>query len=119
MREPTDPMIRVAFLLAGVAMFTSRAEAQGPTSDPLKDTRHGVTVNTPAAFPGYTLVAPMNSTSTYLIDMEGRIVNEWKSDYTPALSAYLLENGQAAIWVHSTQCILCDLGTQYSTHPGP
>src|SRR4029078_163595 len=25
--------------------------------------------------------------------MQGRIVREWKSDYTPALSAYLLENG--------------------------
>jgi hypothetical protein len=35
----------------------------------------------------------MNSTETYLIDMEGRIVKRWKSDYTPALSAYLLENG--------------------------
>lgn len=61
--------------------------------NPLKDPKDGLVVNGPAAFQGYSLVAPMNSNSTYLIDMEGRIVNEWKSDYPPGLSSYLLENG--------------------------
>ena len=73
-----------------------RAIAQPPqpeTDNPRKDAKDGLTVNKPAAFHSYSLVAPMNSTSTYLIDMEGRIVNEWKSEFTPALSAYLLENG--------------------------
>ena len=70
------------------------ATAQPPGfSGPQLNIPNGVSVNTPAAFAGYTLIAPMNSTSTYLVDLEGRIVNEWKSDYTPALSAYLLENG--------------------------
>jgi hypothetical protein len=53
----------------------------------------GLSINEPEAFQGYSLVAPMNSTSTYLVDMEGRIVNEWKSRYTPAMCAYLLEDG--------------------------
>ena len=52
-----------------------------------------LSINKPAAFQGYSLIAPMRSTSTYLIDMEGRIVNQWRSNYTPALSAYLLPNG--------------------------
>ncbi len=65
-----------------------------PPQEPPPAVKDGLSINKPNAFPGYTLVAPMNSTSTYLIDMEGRIVNEWKSDFTPALSAYLLENGR-------------------------
>jgi hypothetical protein len=42
---------------------------------------------------GYTLLAPANSTTTYLLDMEGRVVRTWQSDCKPGHSAYLLENG--------------------------
>ncbi len=38
--------------------------------------------NQPKAFPGYTLVAPVLSTKTDLIDMQGRAVRTWESDYT-------------------------------------
>ena len=44
-------------------------------------------------FDGYTLVAPNFHTTTYLIDMDGNVVHYWLNDGTPALSAYLLENG--------------------------
>jgi hypothetical protein len=47
----------------------------------------------PKAFPGYTLVAPLLSTKTNLVDMEGRVVRTWPSDYTAGQTAYLLENG--------------------------
>jgi hypothetical protein len=53
----------------------------------------GLSLNDPKAFQGYTLLAPMTSTKTYLIDMQGRVVRTWESDCTPALCAYLLENG--------------------------
>ena len=46
-------------------------------------------------FEGYTLVTPQAATVTYLIDMNGEIVNEWKSDYT-AFYAELLPNGNLA-----------------------
>src|SRR5262245_27942660 len=49
--------------------------------------------NRPKAFPGYTLIAPLVSTNTYLIDMQGRVVRTWKSDYTAGQDAVLLENG--------------------------
>src|SRR5262245_34156387 len=39
---------------------------------------------------GYTLLAPANSTTTYLIDMEGRVVRTWHSDCKPGHSVYLL-----------------------------
>jgi hypothetical protein len=47
----------------------------------------------PAAFPGYTLVAPLLSTDTHLIDLDGRIVRTWASAHTAGQTAYLLENG--------------------------
>jgi len=53
----------------------------------------GVIINDEGSFKGYTLLAPINSTMTYLIDNEGRIINTWKSDYRPGHSVYLLENG--------------------------
>jgi Arylsulfotransferase (ASST) len=42
---------------------------------------------------GYTLLAPANTTTTYLIDMDGHVVKTWQSDCKPGHSAYLLENG--------------------------
>jgi len=53
----------------------------------------GLYLNTPRAYDGYTLLAPKHNTVTYLIDNQGRIVNQWKSDYEPGQSAYLLPNG--------------------------
>jgi len=53
----------------------------------------GFLLNKQGAFQGYTLFAPIGSTTTYLIDMEGRVVHQWESDYPPGQSVYLLENG--------------------------
>ncbi len=46
-----------------------------------------------ASAPGYTLFAPMRSTTTYLIDNTGQTVHTWNSDYTPGLAVYLLPDG--------------------------
>ena len=53
----------------------------------------GLLLNESLAFQGYTLIAAMFSKTTYLIDMDGKVVRTWESDYTPGASAYLLENG--------------------------
>jgi hypothetical protein len=42
---------------------------------------------------GYTLFQPSRSRFTYLIDNKGRLVHSWYSPYLPALSIYLLEDG--------------------------
>ena len=42
----------------------------------------------------YTLFAPLKSTETYLINELGETVHTWESDYRPALSVYLLDNGE-------------------------
>jgi hypothetical protein len=53
-----------------------------------------VDVNMPAAFEGYTLLAPLQSKETYLIDNAGELVHSWSSDYKPGNVAYLLEGGE-------------------------
>ena len=47
----------------------------------------------PDASPGYTLFAPIQYTETYLIDIEGKLVNSWSSDYVAGESVYLEPNG--------------------------
>lgn len=46
-----------------------------------------------AAYPGFTLFAPMNNTDAYLVDNCGRLVQQWSSTRLPGVSVYLLENG--------------------------
>ena len=53
----------------------------------------GTLVNTPQSFNGYTLLTPVTSFQTHLIDNCGRVVNSWNSNFLPGLSAYLLEDG--------------------------
>lgn len=53
----------------------------------------GLLIKQDAAFEGYTLFAPLNSTTTYLIDINGNLVHSWESNYKPGNSVYLLENG--------------------------
>lgn len=45
------------------------------------------------AYEGYTLFAPMGECGAWLIDMHGRIVHHWETDYPPARYAVLLPNG--------------------------
>ncbi len=53
----------------------------------------GLFSNTINSFDGYTLFAPLPSTTTYLIDNCGEKNHSWNSTYRPGNSVYLLENG--------------------------
>ena len=54
----------------------------------------GLFNNDSTSFNGYTLIAPLGSNQTYLIDNCGFIVNEWSnSQYSPGASTYLLDDG--------------------------
>ncbi len=52
-----------------------------------------VSVKDPKALKGYTLIAPLNSTQAYLIDLDGRMVKMWETGVILGASTYLLENG--------------------------
>jgi hypothetical protein len=42
---------------------------------------------------GYVLFSPLLSTTTYLIDRQGRVVHTWESDHAPGACVYLLDDG--------------------------
>ena len=46
-----------------------------------------------AAFPGFTLIAPIQSKRVYLVDMAGNAVHEWESQYKTGEMTYLTERG--------------------------
>ncbi len=58
-----------------------------------QETTMGLIIHEDGAFVGYTLFAPMPYHVTYLIDNDGLLINSWASEYRPAMSAYILENG--------------------------
>jgi len=53
----------------------------------------GLFLNTLNAYPGYTLMSPMHSTNTYLLNNAGQYVHKWSNTGEPGRSSYLLENG--------------------------
>ncbi len=89
--------MRTFLTLGVIAIGVATASAQStPPDKPARERSQpqlGLVLNDARASPGYTLLAPTNSTATYLIDLQGRVVQSWKSDCQPGLSAYLLENG--------------------------
>src|SRR5262249_23243351 len=76
-----------------VLSFAALSDAWGQQPPKGPPAKGGVSINEPMAYKGYTLIAPMNSRKAHLIDLEGRVVHTWDCDDTPALSTYLLENG--------------------------
>lgn len=58
----------------------------------------GLTFHQPAgSVKGYTLVTPMNGHSTYLLNMDGRVVHEWRYADFRAFYARLLPSGNLAM----------------------
>ncbi|MEJ2193245.1 MAG: aryl-sulfate sulfotransferase [Ignavibacteriaceae bacterium] len=58
-----------------------------------QDRTVGLFLNNSASFNGYTLFAPLEYTSTYIIDNAGRLIHSWEGTNTPGMCAYLLDNG--------------------------
>ncbi len=83
-RLNTSIMQKVFWFFIPVCLF-SVLHAQNPTV--------GLIQSTSQAQDGYTLFSPSSGNVTYLIDNCGREIHSWQSDYRPAQSAYLLNNG--------------------------
>ncbi|MEZ4870169.1 MAG: aryl-sulfate sulfotransferase [Caldilineaceae bacterium] len=86
------PNVEQAARILGVSEEEIRAQLP-PGFRPREGRPEGLVLATAAASPGYTLVAPMDKTVTYLINNQGETVHSWQSDYTPGNAAYLLEDG--------------------------
>src|SRR5262245_142540 len=80
---------RAAAVLLVVGVLTTPASPQDgakPKQDTTKDgpakneppkpapVKLGLHLNDPRAFQGYTILAPFDSTNTYLLDMQGKVV---------------------------------------------
>ncbi|MBI5362001.1 MAG: aryl-sulfate sulfotransferase [Planctomycetes bacterium] len=88
---PTHP---AALFLALLALAPA-ASAQGPDTQPAPESKpaRGLKRNEAGALAGYTLLSPLQSRSTYLVDLQGAVVHEWKTKDGPGQSEYLLANG--------------------------
>ena len=73
-------------VILGLAIVPTFASSQG-------DKRKGLIRCESGASDGYTLFAPLRSTKTYLIDMQGKVVHTWQSKTPPGNAVYLLGNG--------------------------
>lgn len=54
---------------------------------------YGVLEKLDGVAPGYTLLSPLSSQVTYLINNDGMVVHEWHTNAKPGQSSYLLEDG--------------------------
>ena len=57
------------------------------------DYPRGLIKKTDLATPGYVLFAPLNSVTSYLVDINGQIVHTWDSTMIPSAWFYPLKNG--------------------------
>ncbi|MEP3480030.1 MAG: aryl-sulfate sulfotransferase [Fuerstiella sp.] len=53
----------------------------------------GVLKTSSEASPGYTLLSPLSSLRTFLIDLDGHVVHWWDTDRKVGQTAYLMEDG--------------------------
>ncbi|HEY8521272.1 MAG TPA: aryl-sulfate sulfotransferase [Gammaproteobacteria bacterium] len=82
-------ILLIGWLLTAVPVAGGQ-EAPASSAD---TEQRGIRLVTPEATPGYTLLAPLNSYVTYLIDLEGRVVRTWTSDFLSGAWVYMLDNG--------------------------
>ena len=55
--------------------------------------RRGLRLRAPGCFEGYTLIAPLRSTSVFLVDMDGRVAHAWSSEHVNSGPVLLTDEG--------------------------
>jgi hypothetical protein len=81
---------RIAFALALSALpISARSIALQESAAPAR----GLRALEPGAFDGYTLLSPLRSGSTFLVDLRGEVVHRWDVGVAPGNMAYLLDGG--------------------------
>ena len=90
--------VLIALVLVGRAIRPTSTPEQPKKIYPLGNAPGvaGVIVHSDRANPGYTLIAPMYDPQSYLIDLDGKVVNTWRLSHKPGFAAYLLDDGSLA-----------------------
>ena len=80
--------------MAWLLVMLTAASAQQPDSRALfgLDETRGLRVKTDAAQSGYVLFSPLLSDTLYLVDIDGQVVQTWRSDLAPSGFVYLLDD---------------------------
>ena len=87
-----SPLKLFAVLAASLLVPTSSAQ-EGARPGPPPEPDRGVRRALGGAGDGATLVAPLRSRTTYLVDAAGETLHSWPSEWTPGNSAYLMGDG--------------------------
>ena len=77
----------------GAAWFNVGFRVMRPDKASTINRTVGLFLNTASAAPGYTLMSPIHSNYTYLLNNAGQYVRRWKATGEPGRSSYLLANG--------------------------
>lgn len=63
------------------------------TNDDGVTEKYGILKKSPEAFLGYTLLSPLSSLRTFLVNLDGEVVHWWDTDRKVGQTAYLMEDG--------------------------
>ncbi len=87
-------LIFTSLLLVNTSCFED-VDDEKPLEEPIEIivSEDVAVYNSDEFYDGYTLIAPVNSTNTYLVNMEGFVVKKWESEHR-TVSAILTENGE-------------------------
>lgn len=66
---------------------------EADSDDDKEAKKFGVVRKEEGAFPGYTLISPLSSLRTFLVDLNGHVVHWWDADCKVGQTAYLMEDG--------------------------
>lgn len=85
--------LRRCFCVTLIAMLFSSAAtlAQGTKKSRLP--KIGVLKQQPGTYSGYTLISPLSSHNTFLLDMDGQPVHSWQTQCKPGQCCYLRNDG--------------------------
>jgi hypothetical protein len=78
---------------SGSTQGTGAGGSSGTTCEPAAGATVGLLMHQTGTQPGYTLFAPLSSTTTHLIDECGRQVHSWPGTGQPGNVVHLLEDG--------------------------
>lgn len=95
----TTKTLRILALLFVVPAF-AQTKPEVPPAKPAdapkaseKEEPRGLKLNGPGAFQGYTFIQPLRSKDVHLVDMDGKVVHTWHTEYTPGSWLDLYDDG--------------------------
>jgi hypothetical protein len=93
----TTKTLRAFPLLLAVSAFAQTKPDAPPQAAPPADAKpeepRGLKLRTPAAWDGYTIIEPLRSKDTHLVDLDGKVVHTWHSEYVPAAWVDVYDDG--------------------------